>query len=118
MYGIQHIYTNEDSLRKALLALSLLTVGRQNVSSNWMKEAGCKLYGNALQDMTAMLRTPCKRQENGILATVRVLSLFEVRIINNYIFLYFYLAPFLSRSKGLTRPIIARLSTGKMRDPA
>jgi hypothetical protein len=83
MHGIQAIYTSESTLRKAMLAMTMSTVGSNDESggSEWMKEAGRALYGNALHDAVVMLRNPLKRQGNELLAVVRLFSLFEVRIL-------------------------------------
>lgn len=83
MHGIQAMYTSESALRKAMLAITMSTVGSNDISgsSEWMKEAGRGLYGNALQDAMVMLRNPQKRQGNELLAVVRLFSLFEVRLL-------------------------------------
>lgn len=83
MHGIQAIYTSENTLRKAMLAITMTTVGSNDKfgDSKWLKEAGRGLYGNALQDAVVMLRNPQKRQGNELLAVVRLFSFFEVCIL-------------------------------------
>lgn len=80
MHCIQAIYTSESTLRKAMLAITMSAVGSNDKSggSEWMKEAGRGLYGNALQDAAVMLRNPQKRQGDELLAIVRLFSFFEV----------------------------------------
>lgn len=80
MHGIQTMYTSGSTLQKAMLAITMSTVGSNDKSggSEWMKEAGRALYGNALQDAAVMLRNPQKRQGNELLAIVRLFSFFEV----------------------------------------
>jgi hypothetical protein len=80
MHGIQAIYTSESTLGKAMLAITMSAVGSNDESggSEWMKEAGRGLYGNALQDAAVMLRNPQKRQGDELLAIVRLFSFFEV----------------------------------------
>lgn len=65
-------------MRKAILTMALSTVGRQDESCGSMREGGRRLYGDALKDVSVMLRMPRKRQENELLVTVRLFSLFEV----------------------------------------
>lgn len=83
MHGIQAIYTSESTLKKAMLAITLSTVASSDKTggSEWMKEAGRGLYGNALQDAVVMLRSPQKRQGNELLSVVRLFSLFEVCLL-------------------------------------
>ncbi|PCH05675.1 Hypothetical protein PENO1_021080 [Penicillium occitanis (nom. inval.)] len=62
-----------------MLAITMSAVGSNDESggSEWMKEAGRGLYGNALQDAAVMLRNPQKRQGDELLAIVRLFSFFE-----------------------------------------
>ena len=56
MHGIQAIYISQSTLRKVMLAITMLTVGSNDKSggSEWMKKAGRGLYG-----MLCRTRRPC-----------------------------------------------------------
>ncbi|KAK2791235.1 hypothetical protein FQN53_006076 [Emmonsiellopsis sp. PD_33] len=55
--AIQDLYLTDDVLRKALLAISLTTIGRGRDGQKWMVEQGLEMYTGALKDMSATLAT-------------------------------------------------------------
>ena len=79
---IQALYQTDDTLKKAFLALCLLS-SRRAEGQEWMSEEGVRLYGSALQDMAVILKKQSKASSDSTFATVKLLGLFEVRIRNN-----------------------------------
>lgn len=75
---IQDLYLTENVLRKALLAISLGTVGRR-YGEKWMTEQALVLYVAALQDMSTALTVPSKAKGDALLTASKLFSLYEVR---------------------------------------
>jgi hypothetical protein len=67
----------ESGLRKILLALCLTSVGRRD-DKPWMVENGIKFYGSALGAMASQLEDGAGTVTDRVLATSRLLSLYEV----------------------------------------
>jgi hypothetical protein len=72
------LYTQDDALKTAVLALSSAVVGQAR-DDQWMIEQGKKLYGRSLLEMNEALRDPVRSQSDALLAVPRVMGLFEVR---------------------------------------
>ncbi|RDW81730.1 Zn(II)2Cys6 transcription factor [Aspergillus mulundensis] len=67
---------SEPALRKALLAMSLATVGKQE-NNRYLKEEGRRLYTSSLQGMAVALKDPRRATSDAILTAVRLSSFFE-----------------------------------------
>lgn len=70
------------AIHKALLALSLATLGRVG-SQEWMTKEGQRLYGDVLSDTSTLINARkknllCGRRKLELITTVRLLSFFEV----------------------------------------
>lgn len=70
----------DGALKLALGAISLNTIG-QELGKKWMIQEGRKLYGAALQGMASSVQNLHRKNQNAIIMTSRILSLFEVRYI-------------------------------------
>ncbi|PTU23858.1 hypothetical protein P175DRAFT_0527312 [Aspergillus ochraceoroseus IBT 24754] len=79
---IQEIYSTEEVLRKALLAMSLAAVGKHD-GSQFLKEEGMELYAGALQGMAVALKNPKRALSDGMLTAIRIFSLYESMHGNN-----------------------------------
>ncbi|CAH0002139.1 unnamed protein product [Clonostachys byssicola] len=67
----------DGALKLALGAISLNTIG-QELGKGWMIHEGRKLYGAALQGMASSVKNLHRKNQNAIIMTSRILSLFEV----------------------------------------
>ncbi|KAK2800324.1 hypothetical protein FQN51_006232 [Onygenales sp. PD_10] len=81
--AIQDLYLTDDVLRKALLAISLTTIGRGRDGQKWMAEQGLEMYTGALKDMSATLavggrgRVWGKGRADALLTASKLFSLYE-----------------------------------------
>ncbi|KAK2811677.1 hypothetical protein FQN50_002023 [Emmonsiellopsis sp. PD_5] len=81
--AIHDLYLTDDVLRKALLAISLTTIGRGRDGEKWMVEQGLELYTGALKDMSATLavggrgRVWGKGKADALLTASKIFSLYE-----------------------------------------
>jgi hypothetical protein len=75
---VQELYTTDDTLKKAVLALCMANAGKLE-GLNWMLEESLKLYVSALQDLAATLKRRPKTKRVTILITARLFGLYEVR---------------------------------------
>ena len=72
------LYREDDSLRYAMWANCLFTTGRRT-GTTWMMEDAFKLYGAALYNLRRSLGASAGVRRDSLIATVKLLSLFEVR---------------------------------------
>lgn len=70
-------YKEDDSLRYALWANCLLLTGRRH-GTVWMLREGSKLYGQALTYLRRSLQRAHGARKDELIATVKLLSMFEV----------------------------------------
>jgi hypothetical protein len=77
--AVHELFLAEPTLRMALLAMSLCSTGRRD-GSKWMTEEGVRAYGRALHEMTRALELPTRAKSDGLLAAVRLLGIFEVKL--------------------------------------
>lgn len=80
--SIQSLEQQVEVIHKALLALSLATVGRFE-AQDWMTKEGQRLYGHALSDTSTLINGRGDNRISGkrsleLITTVRLLSFFEV----------------------------------------
>jgi hypothetical protein len=75
----QKLYADDDALRHALWANCLLTIGRHH-GTLWMLKEAQELYGRALAGVRRQLGTPGGARRDSLIATVKLLSMFEVGI--------------------------------------
>lgn len=80
--SIQSLESHVSVIRKALLALSLATLGRVE-RREWMTKEGQRLYGDVLSDTLTLIPAQQDSQRCGnrtleLVTTVRLLSFFEV----------------------------------------
>ena len=79
---IQVLYPRDGLLRKALLAMSMRTLGRLN-GEIWMQEEGLNFYIAALQDMSVALSVPSKtRRADALLTASKLFSHYEVCFVS------------------------------------
>jgi hypothetical protein len=78
---IQVLYQTNSTLKKAFLALCLASSGRLE-GQEWMCKYGLRLYNSALHDMAMALKRPPNTKLDSILATAKLLGLYEVRLRN------------------------------------
>ena len=71
------LYREDDSLRHALWANCLLVTGRRH-GAVWMLKEGSRLYGKALADLRKSLGMLQGARRDTLIATVKLLSMFEV----------------------------------------
>jgi hypothetical protein len=71
------LYREDDSLRYALWANCLLMTGRRH-GTVWMLREGPKMYGRALADLRKSLGRSQGAKRDASIATVKLLSMFEV----------------------------------------
>ena len=74
------LYSEDDSLRYALWTNCLLMTGRRH-GAVWMLREGSKLYGQALTYLRRSLEMSHGARRDALIATVKLLSLFEVLIM-------------------------------------
>ncbi|KAL2870001.1 Zn(II)2Cys6 transcription factor domain-containing protein [Aspergillus lucknowensis] len=74
--AIQDLHGKETVLEKALLAMSVTAVARQEGDS-FLKEEGRRLYGRALQSASAAMKDPRRATSDGVLTAVRLFSFYE-----------------------------------------
>jgi hypothetical protein len=74
---VQRLCLEDDSLRLALLANCLGTVGDRD-GKQWMVVESLKLYSMALRRLATSLRNLDNAQYDGLLVTVKLLGMFEV----------------------------------------
>jgi hypothetical protein len=75
---VQDLHTTEPFLRKAMLALSLTTIGKAQDNSTMLRD-GTELYGKALIDLSQALQSNQKAEINALLAAIRLFEVYEVR---------------------------------------
>lgn len=80
MHHIQSLCTIDSTTKESLLALSVSTMAEQDDTAAWMRVLGRRLYTSALQRVASKLKCPCSRQADSLLASVRLLGLFEVNL--------------------------------------
>ncbi|KAL3465340.1 hypothetical protein BJX64DRAFT_63600 [Aspergillus heterothallicus] len=73
---IHELNFGEPVLEKALVAMSVTAVGKQE-GDLYLKEEGRKLYGKALQSMTVAMKDPKRAMSDGVLTAVRLFSFYE-----------------------------------------
>lgn len=71
------LYREDDSLRHALWANCLLVTGRRH-GAIWMLKEGSRLYGKALAGLRESLGMLQGARRDTLIATVKLLSMFEV----------------------------------------
>lgn len=71
------LYQDDPALHKALLSLSLTTIGERK-KEQWMVEEGVKLHCNSLSDLTAGLESPERSLSEPLLLAARILGMYEV----------------------------------------
>ncbi|KAL1622150.1 hypothetical protein SLS54_005217 [Diplodia seriata] len=74
---VDSIYHRETTLKYALLAISLATVGRQR-GDFWMVSQGYASHGRALREMAYALQTTERAQTDELIAASKLLGLFEI----------------------------------------
>ncbi|KAL0261775.1 hypothetical protein SLS55_003207 [Diplodia seriata] len=74
---LDSIYHRETTLKYALLAISLATIGRQR-GDFWMVSQGYDSHGRALREMAYALQTTERAQTDELIAASKLLGLFEV----------------------------------------
>jgi hypothetical protein len=67
----------EEALRQTILAVGLVTLGKSSEDQALIRK-GQSLYGEALQEMGVALRDPERRKSEALLATTRLLGLYEI----------------------------------------
>ncbi|KAH8883172.1 hypothetical protein GQ53DRAFT_732697 [Thozetella sp. PMI_491] len=72
--AVQQLYLQDATLRQALLATSLVSIGRRD-GIQWMREEGLKMYGSALVSMRKLLQTPSAARGEGALLAIRMLNI-------------------------------------------
>ncbi|KAK4223214.1 Sterigmatocystin biosynthesis regulatory protein [Podospora fimiseda] len=72
----QKLYAQDDSLRFALWANALLMTGRRE-GTEWMLREGSKMYGKALAGLRKSLESPQGAKRDAVIATVKLVSMFE-----------------------------------------
>jgi hypothetical protein len=77
--SVQQLYVSDLSLKKALLAMSLSTVGKQT-GQKWMVEEGLRQQIGAVNLMKKAVKAPTPPQSEAVLATARLISLFVVSL--------------------------------------
>ena len=73
----QKFYREDDSLRFSLLANCLFLTGRRH-GVVWMLRDGLQMYGKALVSLRGSIGTPNRARRDSIIATVKLLTMFEV----------------------------------------
>lgn len=76
--AVQQLYVSDVSLKKALLAMSLSTLGKAT-GQNWMIEEGLRQQIGAVSLMKKALKASSLTQRESIMGTARLISLFVVR---------------------------------------
>ncbi|KAL4902563.1 hypothetical protein BDW74DRAFT_180668 [Aspergillus multicolor] len=74
--AIHDLHDSEPALKKALLAMSLATVGKQE-NNRYLKEEGRRLYTSSLQSMAVALKDPRRATSDATWTAVRLSSFFE-----------------------------------------
>lgn len=67
----------EEALRQTMLAIGLVTLGK-NSNDQVVLRKGRVLYGKALQELGLSLQSPNRRSIEGLLATTRLMGLYEM----------------------------------------
>lgn len=75
--AVQDLHTTEPVLKKALLAMALTAVGRQE-NNKFLVEEGRRYYGGSMQGMSLALKNPKRAASDAILTAVRLCSFYEV----------------------------------------
>lgn len=75
---VDSIYHREDTLKQALLAMSLGIVGQRH-GDTWMTQQGFATHGRALREMSRAVESPERSRRDELLAAARLMALFEVR---------------------------------------
>ncbi|KAM7186037.1 Sterigmatocystin biosynthesis regulatory protein [Rhypophila sp. PSN 637] len=75
----QNTWQDDDSLRYALWANSLLMMGRQH-KEEWMVRESSKMYGRALENLRKSLSMSHSVKKEASIATVKLLSMFEALV--------------------------------------
>lgn len=71
------LYSEEESLRHALWANCLLVMGSRH-GMKWMRKEASVLYGKALSGLRVALGSPQRSRRDALIATVKLLGMFEV----------------------------------------
>jgi hypothetical protein len=79
-----HYAPQSEIVRCALLALSTAQLGRTR-KDNYLMQRGFELYGQALSQIGNTLKAPNGRKDFGVINSCRLLALFEVRSLENFI---------------------------------
>ncbi|KAL2814826.1 hypothetical protein BJX63DRAFT_192432 [Aspergillus granulosus] len=74
--AIHELHFKEPVLEKALVAMSVTAVGKQE-DDPYLKEEGKRMYGKALQSMAVAMKDPKRATSDGILTAVRLFSFYE-----------------------------------------
>jgi hypothetical protein len=82
----QRLCTKNESVRLALLANALRTVGSRD-GKPWVVMEGLKLYSLSLRKLVASLRTLDKSNHDSLLITAKLLGTFEVRFVLKFLWL-------------------------------
>jgi hypothetical protein len=80
MHHCQRLCAIDSTTRRSVLALSISTMTEQEECTPWVGVLGRKLYTSALQSVAAKLKCPSSRQADSLLASIRLLGLFEVNL--------------------------------------
>ncbi|KFA75916.1 hypothetical protein S40288_05852 [Stachybotrys chartarum IBT 40288] len=75
--AVQQLYVSDVSLKKALLAMSLSTLGKAT-RQNWMIEEGLRQQIGAVSLMKKALKASSLTQKESIMGTARLISLFVI----------------------------------------
>ncbi|KAK7728190.1 hypothetical protein SLS57_002660 [Botryosphaeria dothidea] len=74
---VDSIYHREDTLKQALLAMSLGIVGQRH-GDTWMTQQGFATHGRALREMSRAVESPERSRRDELLAAARLMALFEI----------------------------------------
>ncbi|KAL4927852.1 Zn(II)2Cys6 transcription factor domain-containing protein [Aspergillus undulatus] len=74
--AIHDLQNHETVLKKALVAMSVSAVGRQE-NNKFLKEEGRRLYTNSLQSLSATLQDPKRATSDSIWTAIRLASFWE-----------------------------------------
>lgn len=80
MHHVQSLCAIDNITKNCLLALSVSTLAAQDDCTTWMKVLGRRLYTSALQSVAEKVQCPRTRQADSLLASVRLLGLYEVSL--------------------------------------
>jgi hypothetical protein len=76
---ISALYPDDNVLKKAILAMCMTTIGKQQ-GDKWMSDTGLGLYVGAMHDMSSTLERQARVKPDVVLGAARIFSLYEVSV--------------------------------------